>query len=63
VAGVAGDDLTESARSFVVAPGVRYAYNLASGMQIVPGAAYVIGAGPSRGERSVFTYLSIEHAF
>ena len=60
---VAAADRTESARSLVVAPGVRYAHNLASGMQIVPGAAYVIGAGPSRGERSVFTYLSIEHAF
>ena len=63
VESVVADDRTERARSFFVAPGVRYAYNLASGMQIVPGAAYVVGAGPSRGERSVFTYLSIEHAF
>jgi len=60
---VVGADVTERTNAFVVAPGVRYAFNLKSGMQIVPGAAYVIGAGPSRGTESVFTYLSIEHAF
>jgi hypothetical protein len=60
---VLADDLTERSRALYVAPGVRYAINLKSGMQIVPGAAYVMGTGPSRGDRSVFTYLSIEHAF
>lgn len=46
-----------------LAPGVRGALNLASGMQIVPGFAIPIGIGPSQGERSVFLYLSVEHSF
>jgi hypothetical protein len=60
---VVAADATARTNALVVAPGVRFAINLKSGMQIVPGAAYVIGAGPSRGTESVFTYLSIEHAF
>ena len=43
--------------------GVRTAFDFASGMQIVPGLAFPIGVGPSRGERSVFVYLSLEHHF
>ena len=46
-----------------VSPGVRGAINLKSGMQIVPGFAFPIGFGPSKGERSVFLYLSVEHSF
>ena len=42
-------------------PGVRWAYNLKSGLQIVPGLAYTLGAGPSWGEKGVFVYLSFEH--
>ena len=52
-----------SARRATLAPGVRGALNLASGMQIVPGVALPIGIGPSKGERSVFLYLSVEHSF
>ena len=59
---VVADDATERQSTFVLAPGVRYALNLGA-VQVVPGAAYVMGVGPSRGERSVFTYLSVEHAF
>jgi hypothetical protein len=44
-------------------PGVRWAYNLARGLQIVPGLAVPIGVGPSAGERGVFVYLSFEHPF
>lgn len=47
----------------VVSPGVRGAINFASGLQVVPGIAVPIGIGPSRGERSVFLYLSLEHPF
>jgi hypothetical protein len=47
--------------SFFISPGVRWAYNFPSGLQIVPGIALPIGAGPSRGDRSVFVYLSFEH--
>jgi hypothetical protein len=44
-----------------IAPGLRWAYNFKSGLQIVPGAAFLAGAGPSFGEKGVFLYLSFEH--
>jgi hypothetical protein len=46
-----------------LAPGVRGALNLASGMQIVPGIAAPFGVGPSKGEHSLFVYFSVEHSF
>jgi len=48
---------------FVLLPGVRAAINLKGGMQIVPGFGVPIGLGPSRGERDLFLYLSVEHPF
>ncbi len=51
------------AENFFFSPGVRGAINMSSGMQIVPGIAVPIGLGPSRGDRAVFVYLSVEHAF
>ena len=47
----------------VVSPGVRWAHDFRSGLQIVPGAAFTIGLGPSRGRDAVFLYLSFEHPF
>ncbi len=47
----------------VLAPGIRGALNLASGLQIVPGVAVPFGIGASRGQRSLFFYVSFEHAF
>ncbi len=44
-------------------PGVRAALDVPGGLQIVPGVAVPIGVGPSRGERGVFLYLSLEHPF
>lgn len=41
-------------------PGIRWAWNLKSGWQIVPGLAVPVGIGPSRGERGAFLYLSFE---
>jgi hypothetical protein len=41
-------------------PGVRWAFNFASGLQIVPGIAYTIGVGPSRGDDALFLYLISE---
>lgn len=47
----------ENARDdLVVSPGIRWAHNLAGGLQIVPGLAYAIDVGP-------FLYLSFEHPF
>ena len=40
----------------VVNPGIRWAHNFASGLQVVPGVAFPNGSG-------VFLYLSFEHRF
>jgi hypothetical protein len=60
---VVGEGVTGDETSFLVSPGVRWAINAPSGLQIVPGLAVPIGVGPSRGERSLFLYLSFEHPF
>jgi hypothetical protein len=60
---VIGKDRTANTKSFVISPGVRSAFNFASGLQIVPGMAVPIGVGPSSGERGLFFYLSFEHPF
>jgi len=58
---VTGPGRSESQDSFFLSPGIRWAYNFSSGLQIVPGIAFPIGIGPSRGDRGVFLYLSFEH--
>lgn len=50
-------------RHLVISPGIRAAINLPSGMQIVPGVGVPIGVGPSRGDRDLFLYFSVEHPF
>lgn len=60
---VAGPGRTLKTESFFVSPGIRWALNLPSGLQVVPGVAVPVGVGPSRGERSVVLYLSFEHPF
>ena len=56
-------DVDAHVSTATISPGLRGAINLRSGMQIVPGLAFPIGFGPSKGERSVFLYLSVEHSF
>ena len=60
---VSGPSQTIRQRSVLVSPGVRWAYNFKNGLQIVPGIAAPIGAGPSSGEKGIFLYLSFEHPF
>lgn len=60
---VSGPDERVPDRSLFIAPGVRGAIDLPSGLQIVPGVAVPIGIGPSRGDRRLFLYLSFEHPF
>ncbi len=60
---VVGKDATEWTDDLVISPGVRGAFNFASGLQIVPGIAVPIGVGPSHGQRGAFFYLSFEHPF
>lgn len=58
-----GDGLTDREETFLISPGVRYAINLDSGLQIVPGVAVPLGIGPSEGEYGIIGYLSFEHSF
>jgi hypothetical protein len=58
---VVGPHMTEYEDGLFVSPGVRWAYNFENGLQIVPGLAMPIGAGPSAGEKGVLLYLSFEH--
>jgi len=54
---------TQRSESLTLNPGLRAAFDFASGLQIVPGASLPIGVGPSQGELGVFFYLSFEHPF
>ena len=60
---VVAKNSTEWKDDFFVSPGVRAAFNFASGLQIIPGFAVPIGVGPSSGDRGLFFYLSFEHPF
>ncbi len=60
---VTGPGATERSNSFVLNPGLRWAINRPSGLQIVPGICVPIGVGPSRGDEALFLYLSFEHPF
>lgn len=50
-------------QNLYLSPGVRWAHNFESGLQIVPGVAMPIGVGPSAGEKGLILYLSFEHPF
>lgn len=54
---------TQRTESLTLNPGIRGAIDVAGGLQVVPGLSVPVGVGPSRGERSVFLYLSFEHPF
>lgn len=56
------DGRSARSESAFLSPGIRWALNAGS-VQVVPGLAWAIGVGPSRGEDSLFLYLSVEHPF
>lgn len=58
---IEGDGLLRRKESIFINPGMRFAINFKSGLQIVPGIAAPLGVGPSSGEYGVFVYLSFEH--
>ena len=61
---VFGDDGSAIRRTdALVAPGVRAAFNLPGDLQVVAGLAVPIGVGSSRGQNSLFLYLSAELPF
>lgn len=49
--------------SLFINPGIRYAFNFKSRLQIVPGFAVPIGLGPTNGTSGLYAYLSFEHPF
>lgn len=59
---VTGPKQTEQSDTFLLNPGVRWAHNFKSGLQVVPGIAVPVGVGASRGVNGVFFYLSLEHS-
>ena len=60
---VIGTGKTQRSQDLLISPGIRGAFNFKSGLQIVPGIAMPIGAGPTSGEKGVILYLSFEHPF
>ena len=60
---VVAQDRSVREHSVLLSPGVRWAYNFKSGMQIVPGVAVPIGVGPSSGDWGILLYFSIEHPY
>jgi len=60
---VIGSHKAERSQDLYVSPGIRWAYNLSHGLQVVPGIAVPLGVGPCAGEKGVIFYLSFEHPF
>ncbi len=60
---ITGPGRTQRQGASYLNPGIRWAHNFPSGLQIVPGIAVPIGVGASRGEKAIFLYLSFEHPF
>ncbi len=55
------DGAKTTENTLFINPGVRFAINFKSGLQIVPGLSVPIGVGPSEGEYGGLLYLSFEH--
>lgn len=55
------DGTKEREDGVFINPGVRYAFDFKSGLQIVPGISFPIGLGSASGEYGAFVYLSFEH--
>lgn len=60
---IIGPKRTARHNELQINPGIRWAYNFKSGLQIVPGISVTLGLGPSQGERGIMFYLSFEHPF
>lgn len=66
LAGTTNETVAEGGRvglehALFVNPGMRWAIDFPSGLQIVPGLSFPIGVGPSEGQYGVLFYLSFEH--
>ena len=58
-----GPGTTTRSTSLQLSPGIRWAHNFRSGLQIVPGAAYSFGLTDASAPDAVILYLSFEHTF
>ena len=58
-----GPGTTTRSTSLQLSPGIRWAHNFRSGLQIVPGAAYSIGLTDTSTPDALILYLSFEHSF
>lgn len=54
---------TTRQQALFVSPGVRWAYNFKSGLQIVPGVGMPVGLMGATGQHGAIFYLSFEHPF
>ena len=54
---------TTRQQAVFISPGVRWAYNFKSGLQIVPGVALPMGLMGASGQKGAIFYLSFEHPF
>jgi Putative MetA-pathway of phenol degradation len=60
---VVAEDRTARSDQVFLNPGVRWAFNFDSGLQVVPGVAYTVGLADADGADGLFLYLSFEHPF
>ena len=60
---VAGEGTTRGEETTLISPGIRAAFDMRGGLQIVPGIAYTVAISPESAEDGVFIYLSFEHPF
>ncbi len=60
---VQADGSKQRETTTLVNPGVRFAANYESGLQIVSGLSFPRGVGSSSGTKGVLLYLSFEHPF
>jgi Putative MetA-pathway of phenol degradation len=60
---VSGASVTRRENSAYLNPGIRWAFNYKSGLQVVPGLAYTFALQPSTDRDALFLYLSFEHPF
>jgi hypothetical protein len=58
----AADSTLQSEESFIINPGIRWAHDFDSGLQIVPGISVPMELG-EEGSMQIFLYLSLEHNF
>jgi hypothetical protein len=58
-----GEGITLREETTFISPGIRAAFDVRGGLQIVPGIAYTVAVSPRSAEDGLFIYLSFEHPF